>query len=204
MIKKLSKARQMSLRGTECQTNLSNERVLLLLEMRKRSNCILIAVIAFLSISLSFTHDAEAARKKKAKEEPQAVSTKVIINQADMAKMLEIVKKDLDNTEWQITIRPMSFSKEEEVIQDILKFKNGEIESEWLVKQGFLPTTYSINIKSEALATWETMQSSEQGDMIFLKGEKEGDKIRGVISWRINDIPKMEYSFFSVGKQVRK
>jgi hypothetical protein len=108
----------------------------------------------------------------------------------------------LNNTEWQIEMMPISGKGKKE--QEIITFKNGQVSMSNFGKKGFPPTNISLTIKEDASVIWETMQTSEKSGVCFWRGELDKTlmTMRGVISHKIDDKNKMDYSFSSTSRRV--
>lgn len=117
----------------------------------------------------------------------------------------EIVKKKmalLNNTEWQIELSPLSGKGKKEI--DTATFKDNQVSLADFSKKGFPATNLTLNVQDDGAVVWETMQTSEKNGMCFWRGEldKTMMSMRGVISHKIDDKNKMDYSFTSVSRKV--
>ncbi|MFH1837848.1 MAG: hypothetical protein ABH862_07040 [Candidatus Omnitrophota bacterium] len=109
-------------------------------------------------------------------------------------------KLKLNNTTWEIELKEMSTEKNREEMKDIIRFAEGRISSDKLTKEGFTPTNYTVRIKGKDRLIWETMQTSEEKGIAFWRGElREGQPMRGVLSWHIKENKIKDYSFSSDG-----
>lgn len=108
--------------------------------------------------------------------------------------MLRYIKKELNNTTWDITLTESGAGEKRKTIEDTLRFVNGKIESEMLVSKGFSPTNFTVRVKRETKVIWETMQKAAEEGLAFWRGELKRDEdgnlsttMRGVLSRHLND-----------------
>ena len=110
----------------------------------------------------------------------------------------ELAKKQLDNTRWEITVRPTTGAKEGYPKNDMLVFEDGKFKSEDFESKGYSPTNYYLRIQHNGIATWETMQSEEGKGVIFWRGDRRGRLMSGVISVKSEDGRTEGYSFKAI------
>lgn len=122
------------------------------------------------------------------------------------AEALAAAKVELNNTSWEIELKPMVTGKKKakKNEQDTLLFLNKQIVSDKLEAKGFSPSNYTIRIKGKdnEIVIWETMQASEDRGVAFWRGEIRKGKMRGVLSWHISDEKKENYNFVSLTTEV--
>lgn len=155
-------------------------------QMFKRLNLLLIGIIG-LSLFISVNIWAAKSDEEKAAEEAQK-----------KREMIEAIKKRLDYTDWEIELGEMGNGSKKK-IRDIVHFKDGKVEAETLVAEGFMPTNYTLTLKKDNIVVWETMQSSEKAGLAFWRGEIEGSRMRGVLSRHFSEKKVIDYSFVTVG-----
>lgn len=116
----------------------------------------------------------------------------------EMRKRIEEKKKELNGGEWQVTITSMS-GKGALSGPDVLTFQDNVFRSRSSSKAGFSPTNYTLTVpESDTVPTvWETMQTSDKGNVMFWRGEWLGDKITGVITMQSKEGKSEEYAFSS-------
>jgi hypothetical protein len=143
----------------------------------------------------------KAAPGKAAPAESKADSEAI---KAFLAKQ-EIVKKkmvQLNNTEWQLELTPITGKGKKE--SDIATFKNNQVVLTNFSKKGFPATNLTLTVQDDGSIVWETMQTSEKNGMCFWRGEMDKTMMtmRGVVSNRIDDKTKFDYSFASTARKV--
>ncbi|MFC1667334.1 hypothetical protein ACFL0P_05700, partial [Candidatus Omnitrophota bacterium] len=153
--------------------------------MRKITHIFLGAAVLVLC-SLNFVGAEDSDDKVKEMEKKRA--------------MINAAKQGLNNTVWEIELRQMAAGNKDnkKAITDTLRFKDGKIESDRLVSEGFPPSNFTVRLKKD-LIIWETMQRNEKEGVAFWRGESREteDVMRGVLSWHINKKKVTDYSFIS-------
>ena len=123
----------------------------------------------------------------------------------EKAKALTEAKKELNNTSWKIELKPMVIRKKKpgKSEEDTLWFVNNQVISDKLEAEGFSSSNYAIRIKKKDkdVIIWETMQASEKKGAAFWRGEIRNNKMRGVLSWHIDERKKKSYNFVSMAKE---
>lgn len=163
-------------------------------ELRKILSVFIVAVCL---VALQFSAAEARTKKKKGKE---SITPKI-----ETVKKEEILKQaaeKLNNTQWSIKLIKIPAEIRRSSDEDTLLFTEGKVESKLLTKEGFTPTSYSLNLKGENMVIWETMQTDAKGNMAFWKGEIEGDKMRGVLSRQPKDKPSQDFTFVSLKKEI--
>lgn len=126
------------------------------------------------------------------------------IQAADDAKaQLEKIaakKAELNDHEWNIKLS--SASDKSKVSEDTLVFKDQMFESKTSTEKGYKPTNYTVSLQEGGPTVWESMQSLEDGKVVFWRGEWEGESMRGVMSRQIGDGKNDDYYFSSVSSKV--
>lgn len=120
-------------------------------------------------------------------------------------KMIKIAKEGLNDSVWQIELSQMGITnkkREKKKIKDTLRFKNGRIESDKLVLEGFSATNFTVRIKGDGLVIWETMQRNEEEGIAFWRGELREGLMRGVLSWHVTKGKTRDYSFISKKREA--
>ena len=116
----------------------------------------------------------------------------------EMEKLREELRAKLDGTEWTLELRPMEGTGKNK--RDTVSFTGRTVTSDRLAKLGYPTSNYSLNVKEDRTATWETMQTKAGEGVVFWRGELEGETMRGVLSQQPANKPAESYSF--VGKQT--
>lgn len=116
----------------------------------------------------------------------------------EMRKRIEEKKKELNGGEWEVMIKSM-LGKGGLDGSDALTFQDNIFRSKSSSKLGFTSTNYTLTVSEsgEGPTVWETMQTSGKGNVMFWRGEWQGDKMSGVISRQLEDGKSEEYSFSS-------
>jgi hypothetical protein len=145
----------------------------------------------------------EAPKAEVAKAEP--VKPKIDKTQKEAIefkrKLMEKKRNELNNTEWQIELAPMSGKGNKE--GETVVFKNNQVSLVGYGKRGFPTTNYTLTVQDDGSAVWETMQTSEKSGIAFLRGEIDAaiQNMRGVLSHRIDEATAEDYSFVSTSKK---
>jgi REP element-mobilizing transposase RayT len=103
--------------------------------------------------------------------------------------------KDLDTTEWDIRLIPVSGGLE---AIDTLKFNSGKFISSKLYDQHYLASNYTLTIQDAGKIVWETMQTGP-GATASWHGEVENGAMRGILSLRQDGKSPQDFSFMSIG-----
>ena len=143
---------------------------------------------------------------KPAEEQKAAAPAPAPVQQAakkaDKVRLLRKQKRQqLNNTSWAVDVVPITGGKQK---SDILIFKDKRFSSEKYSKQGFQPTNYTLNVKEKGRTVWETMQTGEDGRVVFWRGELPEDMtdMRGVLSVQESPGSAEDFSFRSREKKV--
>ncbi len=115
-------------------------------------------------------------------------------------KLVEKGKAALNNTEWEIEISLLSNKDKGKSIDRVI-FQDNKVRFKKLTDKGFSSTNYSLTVYDDGRMLWETMQVSEKGQRVFIRGEVGSykDTMKGVISYPKNDGSE-KYFFKSVSK----
>jgi hypothetical protein len=111
-----------------------------------------------------------------------------------------IEAEDLQFTEWQIRLTPVSGGQEK---VDTLSFVDGKFISGKLNTSGFTASNYSLTVEDTGRITWETMQTGPDGTASW-RGEIEQGRMRGILSLRQEGKEPQDFSFISIGYKRRK
>lgn len=138
----------------------------------------ILAVLA-LSVLTVFTTISFAAEKKKIGQEAPAV-LRTLSGTEIMSKEQESLAA-LNSRVWTIYMK-LHGAKKPAIITDVLAFSGNSVVSQYLSKQGFGGSNYSLSIHpQEGYAVWETVQSGPQGASAAWRGELVGDRLRGTV-----------------------
>jgi hypothetical protein len=119
---------------------------------------------------------------------------------AEIRKRVEEKKQELNGNEWKVAIRSQS-GKGSLDGPDTLTFQDGKFRSASAGKKGFTPTNYTITVQEgDSPSIWETMQTNENGNVAFWRGEWKDDFMSGVISRQLEEGKNEEFVFSSSSK----
>lgn len=87
----------------------------------------------------------------------------------------------LDGTEWAVQMSYTDAQGEQKTSSDKLIFKDGRFNSENQEGGGFKDSNYTLSAKGDA-TVFETMQSKDDKDRAFWRGEVRESNVRGILS----------------------
>lgn len=102
--------------------------------------------------------------------------------------------EDLDLTEWEVKLTPVSGGESQE---DTLSFTQGKFISGKLNDIGYLASNYTLTIEDSGRIIWETMQTSPEGTASW-RGEIEQGIMRGILNLRQKGEKPQDFSFMSI------
>jgi hypothetical protein len=149
------------------------------------------------------------AKEEKALPKPDAPAAAVFspadeAKRAEMKKLVEAKKTELNGTEWAVTLTPSGSKANPE--EDVLTFQDGKVVSKNFESKGFTATNYTITAPEGAdMAIWETMQTSSNSKegVIFIRGEWNKDTMRGVVSQQMDGGKSTkDYTFATTAKKA--
>jgi hypothetical protein len=137
--------------------------------------------------------ETEELQKKTDKVEEGAIKARKAKTQQKLAEM--------DNTEWQIELSPLSGKGKKEA--ETVYFKDNKVSFAVYGKKGFPATNFTLTVQEDGMVIWETMQTSEKNGIAFWRGELDQNlqSMRGVLSHQIDQKTKQDYFFASTGKK---
>lgn len=120
-------------------------------------------------------------------------------NPKDAAVLREKREKEaaalLDGTLWSVEMMSLSGEKGKKSLQDTLRFEDEKIASTALSKEGYPSSNYTLTVGEDGLIVWETMQTKEGAGVVFWRGERQGDTMRGILSKQPLEGNNVDYSF---------
>ena len=117
----------------------------------------------------------------------------------DSRQLIDQKKKELNGSEWQLDMTSSDAQGKAE--KEVFTFQNGQVTCKMLTARGFKPTNYTISVpEGSDMAVWETMQTNDKSNVVFIRGEWKEDSMRGVISEQLEGGKTRDYSFASAGK----
>jgi hypothetical protein len=87
----------------------------------------------------------------------------------------------------------------EQLIKDKIKFQEKTFESYYFANRGFNRSNYTVTINQNGIITWETIQRNEKGEIVSWRGDWQGNKMDGVLSYRDPEHKPQDFSFISQG-----
>ena len=143
------------------------------------------------------------SKKEVPKPSPREVKQKRVTQQRlkRERELLQRKKKALNNTEWDIEVFPLTGKGKK--TKDTLVFKDMKIFSKALKAKKFPPTDYSLHINQDGTLVWETMQTSEKGELVFWRGEITPDMrfMKGVFTFPQGEKSE-DFGFRSIAKRI--
>ena len=104
----------------------------------------------------------------------------------------------LDKTTWSAEWAPLSGGKPKKPLKDTLTFEGRKVTSSALAKEGYPPANFTLTVPDEKTVVWETMQMKEGTGVVFWRGERTGDTMRGIVSKQPeNGDAQTSYSFIA-------
>jgi hypothetical protein len=133
---------------------------------------------------------------------PAVSNAKANLSPTEAKALAEKVRKNLDNTSWNTDIFPIAGGGK--VRKDDLIFKDNKFSSKDFSAKGFTATNYTLTTKDNGVTIWETMQSAENGQIIFWRGEMDENltEMRGVLSQQKAPGESEDFTFVSKGKSA--
>jgi len=145
-------------------------------------------VVLVLSLGLSY------AIKVVLREKAKTVS---VISGYKLSEQIQGLLKDLDNSEYQISIVSNSGG---DVHKDTIKFKDGRFISEDLVSRGYFPNEYSLIIENDQKIIWKAVM--QRGDKSFASWQGEivkAKEMQGTLKIQQKELPVRDFTFVSAG-----
>lgn len=105
----------------------------------------------------------------------------------------DAVRAALNGTSWEVQVTPLGGAGKPS--KDTLSFADGQVSSASLTKAGYPSTNYSLTLREDGTASWETMQGLEGKGIVFWRGELGGPSMRGIMSKRPAEGPTEDYAF---------
>ena len=166
------------------------------------------AAYAWFGMKKSEAPAEEKASVEQKKQQPAAAAVAAPKVDKDLEKTLKekreaIQRKmsQLNNTEWQIEMTPLSGKGKKE--SETVTFKNNQVMMAGYSKKGFPMTNITLTVQDDGTVIWETMQTSEKSGICFWRGEMDKTlmTMRGVMSHSIDEKNKIDYSLQSIARK---
>lgn len=135
-------------------------------------------------------------------EHPAPVLTKALpeVSVPDAGiKNVVPARPDLNGTTWEVELTSASESGEKTSIKDKIKFNGKSFESHYFKIRGFSNTNYTVTVQDNGIITWETIQKNPEGEMVSWRGDWQGGKMEGMLSYRPAGNSPRDFSFMSRG-----
>lgn len=133
-------------------------------------------VLSFLAMANETLY---AAQKKK--DSSKKTTSVPALSPAARKEAETKAKERLAAREWTVYLTALEQKKAGQET-DVLNFAEGKLSSRNLSSKGYPTSNYTITIQENGAIIWETMQTTEKGEMAFWRGELEGETMRGVLS----------------------
>ncbi len=108
-------------------------------------------------------------------------------------------RPDLNGTIWDVELVSVSESGEKTSIKDKIKFNGKSFESHYFKNHGFSSPNYTVTIQNNGIVTWETIQKNFEGEMVSWRGDWQGSKMEGMLSYHSAGNSPRDFSFMSQG-----
>lgn len=147
---------------------------------------------------------APAAPKPSAAAPAPAAQPKKDVAREAQKKRVEEKKTELNGSRWDISLTGAGPERLKE--DDVLTFQDGKVAFRSFGEKGFGASNYTISVaEGSETAVWETMQTSPESGLLFVRGEWKDDQMNGVISHQNPDEPEKpakDYTFSTQKKTV--
>jgi hypothetical protein len=150
-----------------------------------------VIILVFLVGTIDLTLAAQKQREKKVTPPVQTVSL------TERREAETTAKEVLSAKEWTIYLTPAGVKKAKSET-DVLTFAEGKLTSKNLSTKGYPTSNITVTVQDNGTIIWETMQTKENGDMAFWRGELEGEAMRGVLSLQPVKGTTQDFSFNNV------
>lgn len=114
-------------------------------------------------------------------------------------KMLKEQLPEIERVAWEIQLMPVGDTPDNSH-NDTLRFRKGQLVSEYLSASGYAPFNYTLVKKSDGTLVWQTSQVNKDGTKASWYGVYNGKIIRGVLSERPVAGRNRDFSFYSTKK----
>ena len=138
-----------------------------------------------------------AAQNKKEDASKKTISVNPAISPAARKEAEAKAKEVLAANEWTVYLTAMG-QKKARPEADVLNFGEGKLSSKNLSGKGYSTSNCTITVQSNGTIIWETMQTTEKGEMAFWRGELEGEVMRGVLSLQSPKGQAQDFSFTNI------
>ena len=162
----------------------------------KRLMCVVLGVVLVAGAYNNCFAADKAAAKKKAVEPAQPA-----LSDAQRATLADQAIKKLTGQAWQIFLFPQS-GPATFVETDTLTFTTGTLTAEGWKTKGFGTSNFTLTIRDDGTAIFETVQRDAKNDLALWRGELRGDGLNGVIGFRPVAGARMNYGFSTMKPEL--
>ena len=106
----------------------------------------------------------------------------------------------LDGTVWEIRVMPINAEGASAVQPDQLAFANHQVSSKQFAAQGTPDSNYTLATAPGGTTVWETMQTDQQGKLVWWRGEWKGLTMRGMVTQQAAGHPSEQFTFVGVAQ----
>ena len=117
----------------------------------------------------------------------------------DEIKRLLSEAANLDGTVWDVELIQVSAEGQKQRIEDRIKFNGTNFESYYFSSQGFPSSNYTVTIHKDGQITWQATQRNSKGEIVSWRGDWQGNKMVGNLSYRPVGQNPQDFSFDSRG-----
>lgn len=156
-----------------------------------------VAVLGFLVMAVDC---ALAAEKKKTAPATKTTTTVTEVSPLARREAEANAKETLAAKEWTVYLTATG-AKKAKAETDILTFSEDKLSSKNLSSNGYPISNITVTVQENGTIIWETMQTKENGDMAFWRGELEGEAMRGVLSLQPVKGSVQDFSFTNVASK---
>ena len=153
-----------------------------------------IGIVLSVSPSVGWAANHRAVVQEQVVSDVSAVSAQQAGQSAKREQQAKVTA-ELNGSQWSLEFTSMSGEKPKKPLTDTLEFSGGKVKATKLASQGFPTTNYTLMIGDDGVPVWETMQSSEKGDVAFWRGELHGETMSGILSQHPADGGTEDFSF---------
>lgn len=102
---------------------------------------------------------------------------------------------NLAGTVWSVQFQMAGTNGNITIATDLLRFERNRVTSSKLDAQGFGSSNYQMRVKDDGMVMWETMQTGPRGELVFWRGELNGDVMTGLMTRQGVRTAQDEYIF---------
>ncbi len=109
----------------------------------------------------------------------------------------------LNGTVWEVELISVSPEGVKTPLRDKIKFNGKAFESYYFSNQGFSRSNYTVTVH-DGVITWETIQTNAVGETVSWRGDWQGGKMEGMLSFHPVGKNPQDFSFISNQFGVQK